>query len=267
MIESVPGAGRRCILVVDDIQANRAVARLILGEAGFDVREAAHGAMAVQMQVAAPADLVLMDLQMPVLNGFGATERIRRAERMAGRPPVPILAVTGANHGSIREECLARGMDDHLPKPYEPVQLLHLVARWTGSPVPGGTVDCTGTASQDLDERRLHDLAAVLPEPLFIELVGDFVRIGLEQADALARAAADGHVTTTRSLLHDLVGTAGNAGLMLVSRRAGETLQQFRTGQTEAGLADAAALAVLSACGWRLLRDRLLNRPAIRAAG
>ncbi|MFV3074526.1 response regulator [Niveispirillum fermenti] len=267
MIKAATGTARRSILVVDDIQANRAVARLILEEAGFDVGEALHGAMAVQMQVASPADLVLMDLQMPVLNGFGATERIRRAESVAGRARVPILAVTGVTHGGIREECLARGMDDHLPKPYEPGQLLRLVVRWTGLPVQGGNGDCTGTTSQDLDERKLLDLAAVLPERLFIELIGDFVRIGLEQADALARAAADGRVTTARTLLHDLVGTAGNAGLMLVSRRAGETLHQFRTGRNEAGLADAAALAVLSACGWRLLRDRLLDRSAMRAAG
>ena len=109
------------ILVVEDNPVNQRLALKIVERLGYRASLARNGREGVEQYLREPADLVLMDCQMPEMNGFDATRAIRAAEREAARdgrsPHVPIVAVTANVGGGSREECMASGMDEYLPKP------------------------------------------------------------------------------------------------------------------------------------------------------
>ncbi len=117
------------VLLVDDSDVIRDVTRSLLEDVGIVVEEAADGAEAVQLMRENPArcQLILMDVQMPVLDGIAATRAIR-AE--LGDQRLPIIAVTAAANDAEKQACLASGMCDHLRKPLDPAQLIATLRRW-----------------------------------------------------------------------------------------------------------------------------------------
>ena len=117
------------VLVVDDNPVNRRLARGLLERGGYRVVEAANGEEAIALlgRGDAGVDVVLMDVQMPVLDGLEATRRIRR---LPGAASLPVVALTAHALAGDREECLAAGMDDYLSKPLNREELLATVARW-----------------------------------------------------------------------------------------------------------------------------------------
>jgi two-component system sensor histidine kinase/response regulator len=123
------------VLLAEDNPVNVEVARAMLGSLGLDVHCAANGAAALAAMREQAFDAVLMDCQMPVMDGFAATAAIRREERdgaparSAGRH-VPIIAITANALQGDREACLAAGMDDYLSKPFSQQQLHAVVGRW-----------------------------------------------------------------------------------------------------------------------------------------
>ncbi|HSE69918.1 MAG TPA: response regulator [Nocardioidaceae bacterium] len=123
---SVGGRGR--VLVVEDNPVNQLVACGILESLGYTVDTAEDGLEAVEMWRARSYAAVLMDVQMPRLDGYGATRAIRSAEPAGAR--VPVLAMTAAAVEGEREKCLAAGMDDFLTKPVDPAALAEVLARW-----------------------------------------------------------------------------------------------------------------------------------------
>ena len=125
-------AGRR-VLVVEDEPINREVAALILGDAGLVVDTAADGAEAVERVRRARYDAILMDMQMPVMDGLEATRRIRAGTEHAR---VPIIATTANAYAEDRARCLAAGMDDFVAKPIDSPSLYTTLLRWLGSAVP-----------------------------------------------------------------------------------------------------------------------------------
>ena len=121
-------AESRRILLVEDSVANQKVALAMLRDGGHRVVVAGNGREAVELLRSEAFDVVLMDVQMPELDGFAATSAIRGAEAGTGRH-VPIVAMTAhALHGD-REKCLAAGMDDYLAKPVRREDLLRILAR------------------------------------------------------------------------------------------------------------------------------------------
>jgi len=126
------------ILVVEDLAPNRLLISIILGKAGHVVEEAEDGAAAVEKARLGVYDLILMDVQMPVMDGLAATRAIRALPDPAGR--VPILALTA---NALPEEvalCRSAGMDDYLPKPVDPRRVLAALDRW-GMARPAGPMD------------------------------------------------------------------------------------------------------------------------------
>ena len=118
------------ILVVEDHPVNQRVTMAVLRRAGFGCELAGDGAQAVERIEAEPFDLVLMDCQMPVMNGYSATRAIRKRETEEGNRHLPIVAMTADALGGDREKCLQAGMDDYLAKPVNPMDLLAKVDQW-----------------------------------------------------------------------------------------------------------------------------------------
>ncbi len=141
------------ILLVDDDPINQMVALGLLRRRGWEATAAANGKEALQVLAQQRFDLILMDLQMPELDGFQTASIIRQNE--AGPPPeasprettlamretthghsvhIPIIALTTASQPGVREKCLAAGMDDFLNKPVNPRELYGMIEKYLGGP-------------------------------------------------------------------------------------------------------------------------------------
>jgi CheY-like chemotaxis protein len=115
------------VLVAEDNEISRAVARALLAQHGVQTHVACDGLEAVQMASEHGYAAVLMDCEMPALDGYAATARIRAAERDGH---VPIIAMTAHAMPGDRERCLAAGMDDYLCKPVQADELAAVIERW-----------------------------------------------------------------------------------------------------------------------------------------
>ena len=123
------------VLVAEDNDVNREIVTAMLRSMGCQVLTAKDGLEAVQISASEPHDLILMDVQMPEMDGMAACRAIRSRETEQGLPRKPIVALTANALTDDRDNCLAAGMDDYLTKPFMRAQLLGLVQRW--SRVPG----------------------------------------------------------------------------------------------------------------------------------
>ncbi len=228
-------AGMR-LLVVEDNPTNQQVAVELLYSQGALVEVANHGLAGVEAVASAraPFDAVLMDIQMPVMDGFTATRRIREA---LGLKDLPIIAMTANALVSDRADCLAAGMDDHVGKPFDlphlvEVLLHHVRSRAESLDVEGATVRLGG--KKDLYHRILRTfLADVEPMP-----------------QRLSAAIAAGNRTEAGALLHTLKGLAATIGALRLSElaRVGERrLKESAADESLEGLAQALAQAVGSA--------------------
>jgi two-component system, sensor histidine kinase and response regulator len=124
-----PLTGR--ILIVEDQPLNREVAIGMLTSLGLEVETAHHGQQALDILQSRSFDVILMDCEMPVMDGFSATSSLRRREPAGTR--VPIIALTADVTSAGRAACLAAGMDDHLAKPFRREALHSILSRWLGS--------------------------------------------------------------------------------------------------------------------------------------
>ncbi|EBA05669.1 response regulator [Sagittula stellata] len=122
-------AGRR-ILLAEDNATNQLVIRKLLAGSGVALQIAANGAEAVDCYINEAPDIVLMDVSMPVMNGYEATRRIRELEETSGWPGVPIIALTANAMTEDRTACLDAGMSDFLAKPVRRIELLETITRW-----------------------------------------------------------------------------------------------------------------------------------------
>jgi signal transduction histidine kinase/DNA-binding LytR/AlgR family response regulator len=241
------------LLVVDDSPINREVARRILELEGATVSQAENGQEAVSRLLADPQgyDLVLMDVQMPVLDGLDATRRIRSG---LGLRRLPIIALTAGTLGSERQMAEAAGMNDFVPKPFEPEMLLRRIrrhARASGrdstNPPPGPARDAptvaqatTWPAIQGIDgkaaRRRLGgDLA------LFASMLGRLLRDFADLGRAPTQTPEQRRGCAAR--LHNLKGSAATLGAQEIERLAACAERQAQGGPAEA-LAE--TLAVLA---------------------
>jgi CheY-like chemotaxis protein len=127
-------ASRR-VLVVEDNRVNQLLAARTLEKLGFEVDVVSNGVAALDAIAQSHYSVVLMDCQMPEMDGFQATREIRR--RQHGGERTPVIALTTMSEDTDKKRCLAAGMDDYLHKPFDPNDLIRILDRW----VPGITLE------------------------------------------------------------------------------------------------------------------------------
>jgi signal transduction histidine kinase/CheY-like chemotaxis protein/HPt (histidine-containing phosphotransfer) domain-containing protein len=232
------------VLVVEDNEVNQLVAAGMLEVLGYTCEIAADGAAAAARATAGRFDAVLMDLQMPRLDGFAATRIIRQNEPPGVR--VPIIALTASAIAGERERCLAAGMTGFLAKPVR-VEALGRVLReqvrsrgTTTTGEPETTMlhvhdqdrpSAWPATSPTLDTGRLDELAemGVSAVPLIERAIENFVGGAAESLDLLRRALSHGDVHLLRSTAHRLKGSAANLGAVRAAERAFD-LEQLADG-------------------------------------
>ena len=211
------------VLLVEDAPVNQKVALTMLRRLGCHPELACNGAEALELLASRSYDLVLMDCQMPVMDGFVATRTLRERELGATRR-LPVVAMTAHAMQGDRERCLDAGMDDHLAKPVRREAMERTLARW----VPGRFVPAAarpgqsglGADSDLLDPTVLDGLREIETQgaPGFVsEIVGLFANQGRATLEALSAAAATGDLTVWRSTLHTLKGSASSVGAIRLS--------------------------------------------------
>jgi CheY-like chemotaxis protein len=121
------------VLLAEDNMINQMIAQGMLQKIGLDVTVVVNGQDAVDKVKNEHFDLIYMDCQMPVMDGYEATIAIRSREVAQGLPRVPIIAMTANAMPQDRTRCLAAGMDDHLPKPFKEAQLVASAQQWLGA--------------------------------------------------------------------------------------------------------------------------------------
>jgi PAS domain S-box-containing protein len=224
-------AGLR-LLVAEDNPHNREVAQALLGAEGALVELAANGLEAVAAVAAGQFDAVLMDLQMPEMDGFTATARIRQA---LGLERLPIIAMTANAAPSDRAASLAAGMNDHVGKPFELPQLVAVLRRHTGldapppapPPAPAAAPDeaAAGAAQVDAQALPVLDVAGALER--FQGRAGLYARLlrdARSQFEALvpqcAALLAQGRRDAAAQALHRCLSLAGTLGAQRLAAAA-----------------------------------------------
>ncbi|MYM37842.1 hybrid sensor histidine kinase/response regulator [Duganella qianjiadongensis] len=128
---AAPDGKQGRILLVEDTEMNRQLARILLTRLGWEVDEAHDGQQALDALAERQYDMVLMDCMMPVLDGYQATEQLRAREAAQGLPRTPVVALTASAIDGDRERCIASGADDYLTKPFTSAAFAGVIERWT----------------------------------------------------------------------------------------------------------------------------------------
>jgi PAS domain S-box-containing protein len=228
---------RARLLVVEDNPVNQLVALGILETLGYEADTADDGVEALERLGAGCYAAVLMDVQMPRLDGYATTRALRESESEAGGRRTPVVAMTAAAVEGERDRCLAAGMDDFLTKPIDPEALGSALRRWVDRSTGTGPTDphqVAGTAQSALDRDRLDMLRELDPShtTYLDNAIGNFVARVPEAVDALRTAiSARDHAALTQAA-HRTKGSALNLGLSSVGHLAHELEMLGDSGST-----------------------------------
>lgn len=236
------------LLVVEDIAINREIIRALLQTFGIEAELARDGIMALEMAGSHAYDLILMDVQMPFMDGLEATRRIRALpDKQKSR--VPILALTAHTMQTDRDACQDAGMNDHVIKPIDPEFLYDRLAKWLPhklSPEPAlAPAHKQKTRRSDLPnqsaegsatiERSLFDPQAGLDlvggnEEIFRSMLRNFMALYVDLPHQLDQLLAKGDRTGLSRICHNLKSTTGHAGSAVLSAQAHQLNQTIKTG-------------------------------------
>jgi len=237
------------VLLAEDNAMNQEIALEMLEDTGCRVTLAENGRQALSALASGEFDVVLMDCQMPELDGFEATRMLRRQEAEGGRRPTPVIALTANAMSGDSQRCLEAGMDGYVTKPYSRDRLLAALVRWTQptTPIPcaatgadGAPVAAAATGAGVIDARALQVLRAMqrAGRPSVLARMLDLFDRDAPQLLAQMRdAAGTSDVETLRDAAHTLKSNCANVGAMALAAICREIEQLART-------ADAAAAAV-----------------------
>ena len=259
-------AERRHVLVVEDDALNQTIVCGMLAHAGYATRIAGDGASALEALRREPFDLVLMDWQMPDMDGLEVTRRLRAGEAGSGGREVPIVALTANAFAEDRSACLGAGMNDFLTKPVLAANLIATVGRWIGA---------RQAATLTLDDRQSAQPAAAAPfDPAVLAelpMVADgsqpdyadrvlamFEKNTCAALDAIEAAARAGDTKTLARAIQSLKSSSGQVGALGLADEAGRLETMLRSGAATAPEWPALLRAQYARFGLALARHRAL---------
>jgi len=229
-------AGRR-ILLAEDNPLNQEIACELLRDAGLTVELAGDGRQALDAvrRDGSGFDLILMDLSMPVMGGLEAAAAIRA---LPGGGAVPIVAMTANAFDEDRNQCLAAGMNDHVPKPVDPDVLYRTLLRWLPAAAPAAAPTPAPAPRPQPPTASLEaidglDVARGLRtmrghEERYRRILGVFARTHRDDAATLRASLADGRPTDAERAAHSLKGSAASVGASRVEAAAAALEKQIR---------------------------------------
>ncbi|HKY17948.1 MAG TPA: response regulator [Rhizomicrobium sp.] len=252
----VVSSDKRRVLLVEDNKVNQQYAILVLGKAGYDVTVAGNGRLAVEAVRTGRFDVVLMDIQMPEMDGVQATREIRAMPAPKGT--VPIFAMTAHAMMGAAEEYLAAGMDDYVSKPFQPATLLGKLEKLFSSRTQEPALVAAPSAPDLLNFGMLEELDANLPKGGVVEFISLYLSTVDTHLSQIDVCAAAGDLKGVAGQAHILVSTAGNLGAVATSALARELehLCKAPSGDVAAAIARLKDSCRDSAAAMRDWRDR-----------
>jgi signal transduction histidine kinase/DNA-binding response OmpR family regulator/HPt (histidine-containing phosphotransfer) domain-containing protein len=247
------------VLLVEDNELNREVALGLLEDAHLAIESAENGQVAVRMVAEHEYDLVLMDMQMPVMDGLAATRAIRLKPQFRS---LPIIAMTANVMESDREKCSEAGMNDHLAKPIDPQALFAALLRWIKPRADAAAKSPPETASATARPRAPEE--AGLGESASLQIEGVDTQTALRRTggnpkryemlmrkfaesanvEEIRAAHAAGDTTTAARAAHSLKGAAANLGATAVANSAADVETAIKAGLVVQPLLDVLAASV-----------------------
>jgi PAS domain S-box-containing protein len=233
------------VLLAEDNLVNQKLARKMLEDMGATLVVAADGFQVLTALEQSVFDVVLMDCQMPGMDGFVATARVREEERLRGGH-IPIVAMTANALGGDREQCLAMGMDDYISKPITRRGLWQVLSRWIGEagagtsgPVAPASSAPAAPAKPDqpaLDERRLEEMKELFessPGGFYAEMLEPYLSITQGQLRDLKLSLENGDTASILTIGHTLKGSSLNMGFVGMGSHAADVEMAARQGKVK----------------------------------
>jgi PAS domain S-box-containing protein len=237
------------VLVADDVPQNQELLQLLLARRGHTMTAAGDGAAVVELAAREQFDVILMDFQMPTIDGLGATRLIRQQAESTGRARVPIIAMTASVLAEHRRASVDAGMDGFASKPVDWFALSHEIARVLG----------LGSAQQDAESPSQEQLALNRQaglrrwsnkEDAYLEALAHFEAQHAGLASALAAQASQADYRALRMLAHKVRGVAANLGLEQLADALGrlEGLVDGDSGKLYPGAEDTLQASLAQLC-------------------
>jgi two-component system, sensor histidine kinase and response regulator len=233
-IRAMPAAPARAyvpkILLVEDNPVNREVAVGMLESLGCIAHAAENGWLALEAINNDAYDAVLMDCQMPVMDGLTATAELRRREQNGGGARLPIIALTANTMEGDRERCLAAGMDDFLSKPFSQQQLAALLKRWLALQLLPESEHREGSRLPLIDAGVLRNIEALARPALLDSMIGLYLKHSPPLIAAIESASANGQADALQEALHTFKSSTANLGGLRLATLTKECEAMVREG-------------------------------------
>jgi PAS domain S-box-containing protein len=249
------------ILLAEDGPDNQLLIRTVLSKAGAEVEVADNGLLAVHAATARPFDLVLMDIQMPEMDGYEATGQLR-----AQGYEVPIIALTAHALAGDREQCLDAGCTDYLTKPIHRSAMIDLILKHTS-----GISGISGTDTFipwyfpkyqgiKVSVPEMSIASRFADDPDMAEVIASFVQLLPQRCQAMREALNNNDLPTLQWLAHQMKGTGGSYGYPMLTQAGSELEAAAKAGDQEACGLELRNLAVMCQAIGRGLKTKDLSQ-------
>jgi CheY-like chemotaxis protein len=220
----------KSILLVEDNEMNRMVAINVLSPYGFQIVEAENGAVAVEILTNQRFDLILMDLQMPIMGGLEATRVIRNTLHL----DTPIIALTANAFKSEIDLCLQAGMNDYVVKPFEEKTLINALNK-SLSHYQLEYLDKTGTNTANIDASQLYDLSKLKEmsrgnTPFVVKMLQIFVSLTTKSIEDMQVAWGNKDIDRLRQIAHKIKPSIDDMGIQILKNDI-RAMEQFPADQ------------------------------------